>query len=145
MQVKILSSNEMYQLFENNKNLEEDIQYLCRNNIFPRGNQELFFFCLFIKEEVVGVLKLKTKGCESLSAPGFYNWLSFLSIKEFYHGHGYSKILLNELFKFMKINKLDHLLSSGYTESGFNRLRKNLIELSEFNNIKFKDKDRIEF
>lgn len=140
--VKILSYSEMYSVFEEQK---LDIEYLCQNNIFPIGDQELFFFCLYKNEKIIGVLKLKTKGSESLSSPGFYNWLGFISIKEEFQGLGFSKLLLRSLFEFLKERKFDHLLSSGYSEKGYNSLRKELFSLSKEFEILFKDKDEISF
>lgn len=80
-----------------------------------------------------------------MSSPGFYNWLSFVSLKPSHQWKGLSSILLESLFSFLQEKEYDHLLSSGYTEKGYHALRKKLISLSETNNIRFKDFDKISF
>jgi hypothetical protein len=146
MKIKKLKAEEMAKIFK--KSGYEDcneINFLCWSNIYEIGMSENFFFCAFSDDTLVGVAKLKTKGKDSLKYPGFYNWLSFISVKEGFKGKGISKILIDEMFSFIEKEKLDHLLISGYTEDGFNCLKAYLNEKAKEINLKFQDSNEVSF
>lgn len=146
MKIKTLKAEEMAKVFE--KSGYEDcteIDFLCWSNIYEIGLSESFFFCVFNGNTLVGVAKLKTKGKDSINYSGFYNWLSFLSVKEGFKGKGISKILIDEMFSFIEKEKLDHLLISGYTEDGFNYLKAYLNKKAKEINLKFQDSNEVSF
>lgn len=146
MVIKTLNSQEMAKVFEKSGYEDgEEIRFLCWNNIWEGGLSKHTFFCSFENDILIGVAKIKTKGNESLYYPGFFNWFSFLSIKEEYKGKGISKMLIDEMFSFIKKEKLDHLLISGYTREGFNYLKGNLRKKAQELGLKFQDEDKISF
>jgi hypothetical protein len=123
--------------------LSNRLKFLSYNSLCESNGQENFFFTAFENNKLIGILKLKTKGNDSLRFPNYYNWLSLCSVDENYKHQGISKKLLNMLFEFLKNNELNHLLSSGYTESGFLYLEPQLVKLSAKYNIDFKDRKEI--
>ncbi|MBX0310751.1 MAG: GNAT family N-acetyltransferase [Sulfurihydrogenibium sp.] len=146
MKIKTLKEEEMAKVFEKSGYKDcAEIDFLCWNNIYEIGFSESFFFCVFSGDTLVGVAKLKTKGKDSICYPGFYNWLSFLSVKEGFKGKGISKILIDEMFSFIEKEKLDHLLISGYTEDGFNYLKPYLNKKAKEINLKFQDSSKVSF
>ena len=123
--------------------LSDRLKFLSFNTLCESNGQENYFFAAFEDNKIIGVLKLKTKGKDSLRFPNYYNWLTLCSVDKDYRQQGISKKLLNMLFDFLKDNNFDHLLSSGYTENGFAYLEPQLVKLSGEYNIDFKDRKEV--
>jgi len=151
--VKIHTSSELYDIlvdynldnpFEAIDKLDKSIKYF-RNSLHNCDHKSTnYFFCLYVNGEIVGIVKYKVGGCYSFMYPEYNNWISYVSINPKHQSKGYSKLLLDELFKFTQERNLS-ILSSGYTKKGYNRIRPYMRKLAEKYNIDFKDSDRIEF
>jgi len=129
----------------NIEDLSEDIDYLTMNSLSEQNGQKNFYFTAFDGNKIVGVLKLKTEGSDSLRNPGYYNWLSFCSVSKEYRGLGISENLIKNMFDFMTKKGIKDLLASGYTESGLKYLEPKLEKYSKKNNINFKDEKEVSF
>lgn len=93
-----------------------------------------YFVVLYNKSKIIGVAKI---GEYPYKPKNRYS-LSYLSIDKKYQGLGYSKMIVSELFNFLKNNNLS-LDSSRYTDIGEKRLRKILNEYSKIYNVEFID------
>jgi len=109
---KVLTIKEMISLNEDFDNWD----ILNYNTI--TSNNEAFFFCLFDKNILIGFVKIKINGVESIRSPGFFNWLSFIEVRKDFQRKGFSKKIIFNLFDFLVENNYSHLLISSYTEEG---------------------------
>jgi|WetSurMetagenome_2_1015567.scaffolds.fasta_scaffold470573_2 GNAT superfamily N-acetyltransferase len=128
--------------------LKKRIRYLGTDivpNYFCKKNYEHYFFTAFENDKIIGMLKLKTGGEDSYGYPGYKNWISFCSIDKDYRGKGISVILIDMLFKFAKEKNIN-ILTSGYSDLGFYRLKKNFALYAEKYGVDFKDdREKAEF
>lgn len=103
-----------------------------------------YFFCVIVNGDIVGVTKFKVGGSYSFSAPEYNNWISYVCVTKEHQSKGYSKIMLEGLFKFAKEHNLS-VLSSGYSSEGYLRIRPRMHKLAKEFDIDFKDTDKVEF
>lgn len=130
--IKILTDDMLRELFINYdlENPYEKIDVLCNeikylNFRWDHHSVNNVFVCAFEGEELVGVAKLKTGGCDSNSHPGQNNWIGFISVRKGHFGKGIGKILVENLFKYASQNNLQ-ILTSGYSMRGWLHLRKHV-------------------
>ena len=93
------------------------IKYFIPNMDFREGTEKIFPFVLN-DEEIAGLAKLEKSPYHKDSW-----WISFISVQEKYQGNGFSKILVDEIFKFAKSKKIK-IIGSSRTEIGQQRLSK---------------------
>jgi len=101
------------------------IKYFVSNDIVPQfapHDQEHYFFCALDNEKIVGMLKLKTGGNDSLGYPGYKNWISSCSVDPEYQGQRIASVLSDMLFNFANKQGIN-ILTSGYTKQGFEKLK----------------------
>jgi len=131
----MLSYDELYDFIDDNlnDNLDDFIAYMksVRQRIkYFRGEEFNFsmsdivnyFACCFDDDLLVGVVKLKTGGSESVWHPGYKNWLSYVSVDPDYKNKGIATKLLDLTFKFAAEKKIN-VLMSGYTQEGWDYIR----------------------
>lgn len=155
---KTLEDSELYEMYID-RNTEdpwykldqlktENFKYFKGENIFPylpASDEKHIFFCAIDNDKIIGLIKLKIGGKDSLYYPGWKNWICFIDILPEYQGNGISRKLTQMMFKYAEINSLD-ILTSGYTKEGFERVKKIFNEESKNYNVKFlDDRDRVEF
>lgn len=104
----------------------EDIKYF-DNGRYDPTSESFVYFCAFTEQEVVGIAKLRTGDSNSSIHGSWSNWISFVSVREGYFGHGIGKNLLLNLFEYCKKNKIS-VLMSGYSVRGWLHLRKYIHE-----------------
>lgn len=129
---EVLTIDGMYERFLDHKSkdpykkikeLSKEIKYLhFGNESYHTSNK---FFCAFIDEELVGIAKLRLGGEDSLSQPGWNNWIGFISVRKGYFGKGIGRGLVEELFKYAGENQFS-ILTSGYSLRGWVHLRKHI-------------------
>ena len=122
MEIKIIKSNT--EEFENTINSinSEDFKYITRHtHNLPIG----FLFVIKENNDIVALAETYIYDIED-DALG----ISTISVNSKHTGHGYSKLLLKEIFKLCKeLNK--DLRVSSYSHEGFWRLKKNIMVLSK--------------
>jgi GNAT superfamily N-acetyltransferase len=150
--VKVFTDAELYELLVDRdaenpwKRFDSlnGIKYFDSDNIFPylsKEDEKHIYFCLMHKNKIVGMIKLKVGGTESLFHTGWKNWICFVSILPEYQGKGISRKLIQAMFKYAKEKNLN-ILSSGYSSEGFLKIRKVLREESKNYSVDFLDTDR---
>lgn len=149
---KVFTDAELYELLidRNAKNPWKrfdslnGIKYFRPDDIFPylaKEDEKHIYFCSMHKNKIVGMIKLKVGGTESLFHTGWKNWICFISILPEYQGKGISRKLIQAMFKYAKEKKLN-ILSSSYSNEGFIKIRKVLREESKNYSVDFLDTDR---
>ena len=135
--VRILSQDQLYDLFVDHSKRDpyKKIDKLCKEIKYLHfdwynHNCENIFVCIFYNDCLCGVSKIKTGGCDSLSYPGWNNWIAFISVREGWFGQGLGKRLVEETFKYAK-EKSIKLLMSGYSVRGWHHLRPHIHECSK--------------
>jgi GNAT superfamily N-acetyltransferase len=103
-----------------------------------------YFFCIIVDGDIIGLTKFKVGGSFSCYNPEYNNWISYVCVDKHHKSKGYSKIMLEGLFKFAKERNLS-ILSSGYTSEGYLRIRPRMHKLAKEFGIDFKDADKVEF
>lgn len=83
----------------------------------------------------------KVGGDDDYENPTFNNWICGFFIQHEYRSYGFSKYMISEAFKFLKLINADNLLVSSYTKDGFERISKTFNEISKIYKIRFKDKE----
>lgn len=133
--------------YEQDEMILEKIKYFASNRWgrYIQDEKNIFFCLIMSNKQIVGVTKLRTGKSESAYNPGYSNWIDFCSIHPDFQGKGYSYLMLVEMFNYIKENNIKKLLSSSYTQLGYDRIRKNLIKLSKTFKIDFKDKNEVSF
>lgn len=111
------------------------------NNII---NEEFHYFCVEKNNEIIAVLKLKEGGNYSLKNNKYNNWISYISVNKDFKNKGYSKILIEECFKYLKKNKKE-ILVSGYTKEGFQKLKKTIKDMSKKYEVNYSDEDKVTY
>lgn len=131
---KILKDEDFYNLFVDYdlkdpyiafKDIAKRIKYFNNQDIIPHywnGNATYYYICAFSENKVIGILKFKTGGQESIWNKGYKNWICFCSVDEDYRGKGIASKLSKILFAFAKGHSYN-VLSSGYSEIGFLKLK----------------------
>jgi GNAT superfamily N-acetyltransferase len=97
-----------------------------------------YFFVAFDDDKIVGMIKLKTGGNCSYGYPEYKNWISYCSVDSNYQGQGIARELAEILFKFAKEHNFN-ILTSGYTEDGFKKLKPMFAKLSLLYDVDFMD------
>lgn len=148
---KIMTTEEIYNLlidYNNKENpfhkidkIRDNLKYFSLNESYGEKN---YFFIALKNKKIVGYLKLKTEGTESMCYPTFKNWICAFSVIEQCRGQGIAKKLIEQCFVFLKEKNLNHLLQSGYTKDGY-KLRNFFLNMSLKYKINFLDKDKVEF
>lgn len=99
------------------------IKYFVTNDIVPNwSNTEHYFFCAFHNDEIIGMLKLKTGGNDSIFYKGYKNWICMLSVDQRYRSQGIARKLSDMLFNFAQKEGIN-ILTLGYSKDGFNYLK----------------------
>lgn len=156
IEYKTLKDQQLYNLYVdydlNNpwEKLEQselnNIKYYDSKDLFPYmvtdENNYHIYFCAFNKNKIIGMLKLKVGGHSSCFHNGWKNWVCFISINEKFQSKGISRNLIKMMYKYAKQNNLN-ILMSGYSELGFQRIKKIFAEESKNYNVDLLD-DRTE-
>lgn len=148
---KVFEDAELYELLidRNAKNPWKRFEALKKikyfsDDIFPylaKKDEKNIYFCSMHKDKIVGIIKLKVGGDESLFYAGWKNWICYVSILPEYQNKGISRKLIQLMFKYAKEKKIK-ILSSSYTSEGFKKIRKVLREESKNFGVDFLDNDR---
>ena len=102
---------------------KDRIKYFVTNDIVPQwSNTEHYFFCAFHNDEIIGMLKLKTGGNDSICYSGYKNWICMISVDERYRAQGIASTLSDMLFNFASKQGIN-ILTSGYSKEGFKKLK----------------------
>jgi hypothetical protein len=102
----------------------EEIRYFFPSMDLSQKSISVFSYVM-VGDEIAGLSKLEKNPYQKNVW-----WISFISVREKYQGKGYSKILIEELFKFAKKNKIK-ILGSSRTEQGSERLPKTIEKYSK--------------
>ena len=107
--------------------MNKKMKYCSRESIFGGGwgTPNRHFIYAYDGDKIVGVLKIKLKGEDSYSAPGFCNWIDYITVDSDYKGQGVATSLIKMMFEYLKEKGETHMLASGYSTFGFHFLRKN--------------------
>lgn len=157
MEFKILKDKELYEMYLDYSlddpwerfNEIKGIKYFNGNDLFPYmpkdENNYHIYFCAFEDSKIVGMIKLKVGGESSFRAEGWKNWVCFISIIDSFQGKGISRKLIQMMYQYAKEKNLN-ILMSGYSELGFERVKKIFAEESKNYNVDLlDDRDRPEF
>jgi GNAT superfamily N-acetyltransferase len=126
------------------------LKYFVTKDIVPGDfapkDQEHYFFCAIEGEnKIVGILKLKTGGFASMSYPEYKNWISSCSVDKDYQGQGIARKLVEMMFHFATEKNIN-ILTSGYTDEGFKKLKHVFKRYADIYGVDFKDNhDRATF
>jgi ribosomal protein S18 acetylase RimI-like enzyme len=150
---KIFKGEELYELcvdynkerpYEKLDDLVERIHYFngeCSPSYGFKKDTEFNYFCAMDEDKIVGMLKFKTGGSESLWNPGYNNWVSFISVDPEYRNRGIAKKLIRMLFEFANENKYS-VLQSRYSDDGLKYIKKEFNKVASEYDIDFKDSER---
>lgn len=117
--------------------IEDRIRFFSFRSFGNLGEGEEFYSFLLLENKVIGVAHV---GYYSLSVDNERTWsISFLSIDKEYRSLGYSKLLVDAVFKEAKVRGLD-ISTSSYTVLGKEYLQKQFNEYAEKHGVKFYDK-----
>jgi GNAT superfamily N-acetyltransferase len=125
--------------------IEEKFKYgncFFEDSFFSKSKH--IYFLAIENEKIVGIIKFKTKGEDSLSHPGFKNWICFIEVRKDYRNKGIATVLKEMLFNYCSENNLN-VLSSGFTMLGYKYNLKGYIELAKKYNIEYCYCDYIRF
>lgn len=140
MEVKTLNSIEANHLFfggKIDKTIQDRIRFFNFRSACPLGEGMEFYTFLLDKDKIIGMAHV---GYYSLNAVSENNWsISFLSIDKNYRYKGYSKLIVEEIFKQAKKRNLE-ISTSTYTVLGKEHLQKQFNTISKKYSVKFYDK-----
>lgn len=107
-----------------------DFHYMQRDKVKP------FFAVLTIKNKIIGLAKA---GYFDLSAKSERNWsISFFSIDKEYRGLGYSRLMVDAIFRHAKLNNYE-ISPSCYTVLGKEYVHHLLVEYAKIHDVLFYD------
>lgn len=117
--------------------IEDRIRFFSFRNFGSLGEDKEFYSFLLLENKVIGIAHV---GYYSLSVDNERTWsISFLSIDKDFRSLGYSKLLVDAVFKEAKTRGLD-ISTSSYTVLGKEYLQKQFNEYAEKYGVKFYDK-----
>jgi GNAT superfamily N-acetyltransferase len=136
------NDDHMYKFSE----IKERIKYFVINDIVADfGNGEHYFFIAIEDDKIVGMLKLKTGGNDSFRYADYKNWICSCCVDKEYQGQGISSELSKMMFEFAKEKDLN-ILTSGYTQQGFEKLKPMFKRYAQLYNVDFKDdRNKVEY
>jgi GNAT superfamily N-acetyltransferase len=124
--------------YYDNENYDQHINHIKDNfkygNCFFESGSILspinyMFFLAIDNDMIVGVLKFKYGGHDSLGNPGFANWVCFTEVIKEYRNKGIGYELKRMLFDYCHKNNMN-ILSSGFTLLGHKYSLKGYIDLA---------------
>lgn len=118
------------------------IRYFSRDDFDYRQRTEVkpFYTVLQINNKVIGIAKA---GFYSLSAKSERNWsISFFSVDKNFRGNGYSRLMVNALFEYAKLNNFE-ISPSAYSILGKERVHHLLKEYADIHGVKFYNEVRM--
>lgn len=116
-------------------NLDKTIKYFDYRDLIQLhllNGKMLYFAVLFDDKNIIGISKLLESNIKNTY------WVQYFSIKKEYQSKGYSRILLDCVFKWASTNNYT-LETSGYSNIGFNTLKRLFKEYSAKYNVNFID------
>jgi len=127
----------------------EKLKYFKVNDLFPYNSKDdshyHIYFCAFLNDKIIGMLKLKVGGESSFRYDNWKNWVCFISILPEFQGNHISRKLIQMMYQYAKEKNLN-ILMSGYSEDGFNKVKKIFNEESKNYNVSLlDDRNEIEF
>jgi GNAT superfamily N-acetyltransferase len=140
MEVKTLNSIDANHFFFGGKietTIQDRIRFFDFRSACPLGDGMEFYTFLLDNNKIIGMAHV---GYYSLNAVNENNWsISFLSIDKNYRYNGYSKLIVEEIFKQAQERKLE-ISTSTYTVLGKEHLQKQFNSISKKYGVKFYDK-----
>jgi GNAT superfamily N-acetyltransferase len=152
---KVLTGTELYNYLVDYNNddpfykfseIKERIKYFVSNDIVAHyGDSEHYFFIAIEDDKIIGMLKLKTGGNDSFRYTCYKNWICSCDVDKEYQGQGIASELSKMMFEFAK-EKYLNILTSGYTQQGFEKLKPMFKRYAKLYNVDFKDdKNEVEY
>lgn len=138
VEVFIMDNKEMQQELQNDNSINSRIRFFYINDIYDKDKQ--FFVVLKYNNKVIGVVRVSYFPFSSKNKNDLF--ISYFSIDKNYRYLGYSKLMLDILFKHAKQNNYT-ILTSSYTVLGKLQLQKQLHYYANKYNVKLIDKDEM--
>lgn len=138
---EVLNNKEFFELVYGKSSLPSDRTIFKRIKYFDvhdisYSNKISYFVVLKENNKVIGLAKLAHYKMDNMHENEYS--LAYLSIDINYRNKGYTRLMCEKMFEFIKKINLD-LKSSSYTYVGFVKLRKLLIEYSKKHEVNFSE------
>ena len=138
VEVFIMHNNEMQQELQKDNSINSRIRFFYINDIYDKDKQ--FFVVLKYNNKVIGLSRVAYFSMSSKNENDLS--ISYFSIDKNYRYLGYSKLMLDKLFKHAKENNYT-ISTSSYTVLGKLQLQKQLHYYANKYNVELIDKDEM--